>query len=60
MKMSIYQCNTQFVGKQENVIYFTFVVVYYYLIRFEYVSLWNLIKLVNILRKHAARKQKRF
>ena len=60
MRMSIYQCNNQFVGKQENVIYFTFVVVYYYLIRSEYVSLWNLIKLVNILRKHAARKQKRF
>ena len=46
--------------KKEIAIYFTFVVVCYYLICFKYVSLWNLIKFVNILRKHAASKQKGF
>ena len=30
IERSIYQCNTQFIGKKESVIYFTFVVVCYY------------------------------
>ena len=41
-------------GKKENFIYFTFVVVCYYSIFLKYALLYSLIKLVNILRKYAA------
>ena len=40
--------------------YFTFVVACYYLVCVQYASLCNAIKLVNILCKYAASKQKRF
>ena len=57
IERSIYPCNTQFIGRKESVIYFTFVVVCYYWICFKYVSLCNVIKLVTILIKYAANKQ---
>ena len=47
-------------GKKESVIYFTFVVVCYYLNCFKYTSLRNLIELVNNLHKYAASEQKSF
>ena len=56
----MYQCNTQFTGKKESVIYFTFFVVCYFFISFKYALLCNLIKLVNILRKYAVSERKRF
>ena len=46
--------------KNESVIYFTFVVVCYYLNFFKNASLRSLIKLVNILRKYAASELQHF
>ena len=55
IRRPVYQWNTQLTEKKkESVIYFTLVVVCYYLICFKYATL------CNILHKYAAGKQKRF
>ena len=56
----IYEWNTQFISKKESVIYFTFAVGSYYLIGCKYALLCNVTKLVHILRKYEASKQKLF
>ena len=55
-KRPTYQYNTHFIEKKETAICFTFVVI----CLFKYALLYNLIRLVSILRKYAAGEQKRF